>query len=137
MDQNTRDYWISLSYDLKPQKYFKPVQDSQVFIWIHKYFDRYWDADTPMFKYEIFSSELSPIQLGEGNFTCTELEDFCKSIGCGNHYSIKFGIIDKKNELRVGYGIGQQENGIIETIKLLRELASYEDWEDYYKKKSK
>ena len=130
-NQSKADCWISVSLDLKTKEFVKPVLDVNVLIWIHKYYGWQWDAFTSMYKYEIFSSELQPIQLSEGNFTCTVLEDYCKSIGCGNHYSIKFGIIDRKNVLRMGFGLGQQEQGIIETIKLLRELANYEDWAQY------
>lgn len=131
------DYWIALTSDLKSKEYLQPKQDSEVFIWIHKHFDRNWDANTPMYKYEIFSADLQPLELSQGNFTIKIMEDHCRSIGCGTHYSLKFGIIDKKNELRIGYGFGQQENGIIETIKLLRKVANYEDWDDYYKNTSK
>ena len=131
MIQKTTNIWITLSRNLKPKEYSKPVPDNNVYIWIHKYFEYNWGDNTPMYKYELFSSELKPIQLIEGNFTCTMLEDHCISRGCGNFYSIKFGIIDKNNVLRTGNGLGQQEEGIIETIKLMREIARYEDWAHY------
>lgn len=129
--QNKSDCWIAVSQDLKAKEYAKPIQDNNVLVWIHKYFGWQWDAYTPMFKYDIFSSELKPIQLQVGNFTCTVLEDNCMPRGCGNFYSIKFGIIDKNNDLRTGNGLGQQIDGILETIKLMREIAKYEDWGHY------
>jgi len=129
--QNGTECWIALTHDLKAKEYTKPIQDSNVFIWIHKYFGWQWDAYTTMFKYDIFSSVLKPIQLQEGNFTCTVLEDHCMPRGCGNFYSIKFGITDKNNELRTGNGLGQQIEGIVETIKLMSEIAIYEDWVHY------
>ncbi len=128
---NISDCWIAVSHDLEPKEYTKPILDDNVFVWIHKYFGWQWDAYTPMFKYDIFSLELKPIHLQVGNFTCNLLEDYCLSSGCGNFYSIKFGITDKNNELRTGNGLGQQEEGIIEIVKLMREIAKYEDWVHY------
>lgn len=123
--------WISLSHDLKSKEFDKPKQNSNVLIWIHKILEYNWGENRPMFKYDIFSADIKPIALSEGNFTCTILEDHCVSRGCGNFYSIKFGIIDKNNILRIGNGLGQQIDGIIETIKFMREIAKYEDWVHY------
>ncbi len=131
-----KDLWISISKDLKGKKFNNPVKGENASIWIHKYFDRQYDANTCLFKYDFFSSELNPIQLKEGNFTCVALSDYCKSIGCGNHYSIRFDIIDKNNELRSFFGLGQAEDGIKKIIKFLRELANYEDWIEFDLKKA-
>lgn len=130
------DIWISVSQDLKKKYFVKPIKDGNTLIWIHKYFDRQYDADVSIFNYDIYSSELDePIQLKEGNFICVRLADYCKSIGCGNHYSIRFDIIDKMKELRSFFGLGQGEDGIIKIIIFLRKLAKYEDWTEFDLKK--
>lgn len=131
------DLWISISKDLKKKYFDKPIKSKNALIWIHKYFDRQYDANVSLFKYELFSSDLEPTQLREGNFTCTALSDYCKSVGCGNHYSIRFDIIDQKNKSRSFFGFGQEEDGIIKIIIFLRDLAKYDDWVEFDLKRNK
>jgi hypothetical protein len=126
------DYWYSVSNELKTRKLTKPnIKKNNVYIWVHICFDHQFDQYTSLFRYEIYSPNLVPFQLSAGGFTCTSIGDYCKSIGCGNYYSIKYTITDKFKIPRSDFGSAQQIDGVVEIIQLLRELSKYNDWYQY------
>ncbi len=126
------DYWYSVSNKIKARKSTKPtINKDNVYVWVHMCFDRQFDQYTSLFKYEIYSPTLVPIQLSVGGFTCTSIGDFCKSIGCGNYYAIRYTITDKFNIPRSEFGSAAQIEGIVEIIHFLNELSKYSDWKQY------
>jgi hypothetical protein len=112
----------------------KPLVDKNTLFWICKELRQRIPGEADLYDYKLFSGALLPFELKEGNFVCTETRDRYVKTGCGNHCSVFFKISDQKTE-RAFYGLGQNEEGIIQIAKLLRKLAPFENWERYDKKK--
>jgi|GEM_PF-684159 len=132
--QRVKESWVSVTKDLTTKELETPYNDDSLLLWIHKLFnykhcDGFW-----MFKYELFSPDLHPMQLKEGNFTCISISDFTQSIGCGNYTTIKYEISDNTNRVVSFRGGAQMENGVIEAIQFIRSLNRFNDWKDYYEK---
>ena len=124
--------WTAVGPDLN-MKESKPRVDKNTLFWICKELRQRIPGEADLYDYKLFSGAMLPFELKEGNFVCTEISDKYVKTGCGNHCSVFFKISDQKT-VRAFFGIGQNEEGIVQIAKLLRELAPFENWERYDKK---
>lgn len=131
MNGSKKKDWILVRMNLQTREFNKPRLIKNAFIWIRRMPYRMYSEHLMLHKYILYSRKLEQMLLKEGNFTCIELYDFCKSIGCGTYYSIRVEIADKNNQVRSFYSFGQQEQGIINALGFLRTLNAYWDWNDY------
>jgi len=129
--QREKESWVSVTKDLTTEELEIPYIDTNLVLWIHKSFDYKHCDGFWLFKYDLFKPDFHPMQLTEGNFICTRISDFCKSIGCGNYTTIKFDISDNSNRVYSFRGFAQMENGVIEAISFMRSLSRFSDWKDY------
>lgn len=128
---NDKESWFSVTKGLKTEELDIPYNDSDLLLWIHKSFDyKSYDGGW-LFKYDLFSPDVQPMQLKDGGFTCLGIYDFCQRTGCGNYCTIKFEVSDKNNDVRSFRGFAQMENGVIEAIQFMRSLSRFNDWDDY------
>ncbi|MCX6244647.1 MAG: hypothetical protein NTU98_08070 [Bacteroidetes bacterium] len=128
---NDKESWFSVKKDLKTEEHEVPYNDSSLLLWIHKSFDYKSYYGGWLFKYDLFSPDLRPMQLKEGGFTCNGIYDFCQSIGCGNYCTIKFEISDNNGTVHPFRGFAQMEYGVIEVIEFMQSLRRFNDWDDY------
>ena len=133
-ETNPDEIWIAVYPDLKTRKCKRPDPGIKTLFWIRKTFRQKANPHTDLFDYGVFSPDLVPFTIREGSFECIEIRDHFRTLGCGNHCSILFRVADKHGVTRSFFGLGQQEAGIVEIIRLLKELAPYEDWENHDKR---
>ena len=134
VDIQRKDVWISVyDYFRSGLRYDTPRKDPKIKLWIKKSFSHQYSSDVLMFQYELYSSNLFFISPSEGNFTCHQIFDHCKSIGCGVYSYIGCEISDGKGEYRKSYWgrSGLEELTIFEIIRFFKSLRTYEDWKDY------
>ena len=129
--QRPIDSWILVTRDLMTEKVEIPFTDSNLLLWIGKSKSHQYDSSTWLYKYELFTHELQPMQFMEGNFTCIGISDCCQNIGCGTHRTIQFKISDCNDIVRSFNGFALMENGVIEAIEFMRTLNGFIDWNDY------
>jgi len=124
--------WIMVTQDLQTRRCKVPhYNDGEILVWIHSSFNRKYDANTDLCKYEVFSPDLYRIGLKIGSFTCLNISDFCSRAGCGTIRTIKSEISDINGTIRSFVGSQEAGNGVIEIIGFMRSLQSFDDWKDY------
>jgi hypothetical protein len=129
--QRERESWVSVTKDFKMAELEAPYSDNNLLLWIHKAFSYKTYDGGWSFKYELFTSDIQPMQLTEGGFTCIGIYDYCRKIGCGNYCTIEAKISDKNNIVRNYHGNAEMENGVIEVIEFMKSLHGFSDWKDY------
>ena len=123
--------WVAVSENYSTRRYMVPFNDKRLLLWIHVKCDRWYDANTLLNKYELYSPELVGLEIRTGVFRCLRIFDSCRPVGCGTYRYVSMEVEDGEMSARCIEGFSMHEEGVIQAFRFMKHFGRMKNWEEY------